>query len=97
MIAVEFRDTWTGATEHLEADVVVLAADCIETPRLWLSSGLPDEGWIGRGLTTRWFDFVAGVFDPGNLEDVNGQSPSATSTATRTRYPGGSADEWLPP
>jgi len=80
-----------------------LVTGCIETPRLWLSSGLPDEGWIGRGLTTRWFDFVAGVFDPGNLEDVNGQSPSNPARDGRspcgppTTSPSGSADEWLPP
>lgn len=72
-IGVEFRDTWAGTTERLYADVVVLAAGCIETPRLWLNSGLPDNGWVGRGLTTHWFDFVAGVFDPDTLEDVIGQ------------------------
>ncbi|WP_255197872.1 GMC family oxidoreductase N-terminal domain-containing protein [Halorarius litoreus] len=70
---VEFRDTWAGTTERIDADAVVLAAGCIETPRLWLNSDLPDNGWVGKGLTTHWFDFVAGVFDPGTLEDVIGQ------------------------
>jgi len=70
---VEFRDTWAGTTERVSADAVVLAAGCVETPRLWLNSGLPDDGWVGRGLTTHWFDFVAGTFDPGTLEDLIGQ------------------------
>ena len=70
---VEFRDTWAGTTERVTADAVVLAAGCVETPRLWLNAGLPDDGWVGRGLTTHWFDFVAGVFDPDTLEDVIGQ------------------------
>ncbi|QLD90260.1 GMC family oxidoreductase [Natronomonas salina] len=70
---VEFRDTWAGTTERVYADTVVLAAGCVETPRLWLNSGLPDNGWVGRGLTTHWFDFVAGTFDPETLEDRIGQ------------------------
>ena len=69
----EFRDTWAGTTERVFADVVVLAAGCVETPRLWLNSGLPDDGWVGRGLTTHWFDFVAGTFDPDTLEGLVGQ------------------------
>ncbi|MEF8915245.1 GMC family oxidoreductase N-terminal domain-containing protein [Natronomonas sp.] len=70
---VEFRDTWAGTTERVRADVVVLAAGCVETPRLWLNSGLPDNGWVGKGMTTHHFDFVAGVFDPDTLEDLIGQ------------------------
>ncbi len=70
---VEFRDTWASTTERVVADVVVLAAGCIETPRLWLNADLPDNGWVGRGLTTHWFDFVAGTFTPDTLEDLIGQ------------------------
>jgi len=70
---VEFRDTWAGTTERVDADVVVLAAGCVETPRLWLNADLPDDGWVGRGLTTHWFDFVSGIFDPDTLEEVIGQ------------------------
>ncbi len=70
---VEFRDTWAATTERLYADVVVLAAGCVETPRLWLNSGLPDDGWVGRGLTTHWFDFVTGIFEPGAVESLVGQ------------------------
>ncbi|PSQ18495.1 GMC family oxidoreductase [Halobacteriales archaeon QS_8_69_73] len=70
---VEFRDTWAGTTERIHADAVVLAAGCIETPRLWLNSGLPDDGWVGRGLTTHWFDFVTGVFEPDDVATLVGQ------------------------
>ena len=89
---VEFRDTWAGTTERVRADVVVLAAGCIETPRLWLNSGLPDDGWVGRGLTTHWFDFVAGTFDPDTLEDVIGQRAvephQGQAAASRVDVPG---------
>ncbi|APX97899.1 GMC oxidoreductase [Natronorubrum daqingense] len=70
---VEYRDTWTGETGEIEADVVVMAAGCIETPRLWLNSDLPDNGTVGTGLTTHWFDFVTGVFDEETIEEVTGQ------------------------
>ena len=70
---VAYRDTWTGRTRRVFADCVVLSAGCIETPRLWLNSGLPDDGWVGRGLTTHHFDFVTGTFDPGTLEEIIGQ------------------------
>lgn len=70
---VEFRDTWSGSTETVEADVTVLAAGCIESPRLWLSSGLPDDGWVGKGLTTHWFDWIVGVYPDDAVEDINGE------------------------
>jgi choline dehydrogenase-like flavoprotein len=70
---VEYRDTWTGRTRRVFADAVVLSAGCIETPRLWLNSGLPDDGWVGRGLTTHHFDFVSGRFDADTLEAIIGQ------------------------
>ncbi len=57
----------------VEADVTVLAAGCIESPRLWLNSGLPDDGWVGKGLTTHWFDWIVGVYDDDTIEDINGQ------------------------
>ena len=70
---VEFRDTWTGETHEVSADVVVLAAGSIETPRLWLKSELPDGEWVGQGMTTHWFDMVVGVFDEETLEEKIGQ------------------------
>jgi choline dehydrogenase-like flavoprotein len=60
---VTWRDTRTGNFDSAEARVVVLAAGAIETPRLWLNSGLPDpNGWVGRGLTDHAYDIVVGVF-----------------------------------
>jgi choline dehydrogenase-like flavoprotein len=70
---VEFRDTWAGTTERIHADAVVLAAGCVETPRLWLNSGLPDDGQVGRGLTTHFFDFVTGVFERETVESLLGR------------------------
>jgi choline dehydrogenase-like flavoprotein len=57
------------ATE--EARVVVLAAGAVETPRLWLNSGLPNPNdQVGRGLTDHFQDLVLGVmpFDSGLSE-----------------------------
>ncbi|HEX3031428.1 MAG TPA: GMC family oxidoreductase N-terminal domain-containing protein, partial [Bacillota bacterium] len=44
-VGVRCRNTWTGETEELRAKVIVLAAGTIETPRLWLNSGLPENPW----------------------------------------------------
>lgn len=61
---VEWRDVRTGETHSASAEVVVLAAGCIESPRLWLNSGLPNShDAVGRYLTLHWFDFVTGIFD----------------------------------
>jgi choline dehydrogenase-like flavoprotein len=68
---VEIRDTWSGSTETIEADTVVLGAGCIESPRLWLNSDLPDDGWVGKGLTTHWFDWVVGVYDDETVAEIN--------------------------
>ena len=44
-----------------EAKLVVLAAGAVETPRLWLNSGLPNpNGQVGRGLTNHYYDHVIG-------------------------------------
>ena len=68
---VEYRDTWSGTTGTYTADSVVLCGGCIESPRLWLNSGLPDDGWVGKGLTTHWFDWVVGVYDDETVADIN--------------------------
>ena len=79
--------TWrVGATgeQHTEtAQVVVLAGGTTESPRLWLNSGLPDpNGWVGRGYTDHYFDFVVGLFD-----DDTDSSKGAASSA-RAEFPG---------
>ena len=68
---VTFRDSWAGTEESIAADVVVLSAGCIESPRLWLNSGLPNDGWVGKGLTTHWFDWVVGVYDEETIAGIN--------------------------
>jgi choline dehydrogenase-like flavoprotein len=64
--------TWRiGASRELfteDANVIVLACGTVETPRLWLNSGLPDpNGWVGHGLTDHFVDAVTGLmpFDTG--------------------------------
>jgi choline dehydrogenase-like flavoprotein len=80
---VRWRDTWTGEEQEVEADVVVLAAGAIESPRLWLASGLPDAaGVVGRYLTVHLQDFVTGFFDRDVRPDV-GQV-----TMARADFPG---------
>ena len=57
-----WRHDETGQQTEEEARVVVLAAGAIETPRLWLGSGLPDpNGWVGRGCTYHHPQVVGGV------------------------------------
>lgn len=91
-IGVRFRNTWTGETSELYARVVIMAAGCIETPRLWLNSDLPKNAWVGRGLTNHYWDWVAGVFDEKDLMRILGRPhlyPYAGPTsAARLDYPG---------
>lgn len=92
VIGVQFRDTWTGETGELYADVVVMAAGCIETPRLWLNSGLPPNQWVGKGLTNHYFDRVEGIFEEKDLISILG-SPDASpfvgqTSGARLDYPG---------
>src|SRR5699024_3901004 len=89
---VQFRDTWTGEIGELYAKVIVMAAGCIESPRLWLNSELPQNEWVGRGLTTHYWDWVTGVFDEKDLMHILGQNhvdPFVGHTsAARLDYPG---------
>lgn len=91
-VGVEFRDTWSGRTGAVEAEVVVLAAGAIETPRLWLNSGLPDNGWVGRGLTIHFGDNVMGVWEADDLESTVGKDSvdqhEGQDIAARFDYPG---------
>jgi choline dehydrogenase-like flavoprotein len=80
---ITWRNTRTGALTTEEAKVVVLAAGALETPRLWLNSGLPNPtDQLGRGLTDHYLDFVVG-----RLPGYTGSSKGPTSAA-RVDYPG---------
>jgi choline dehydrogenase-like flavoprotein len=89
---VEYRDTWRGETDRIEAEIVVMAAGAVETPRLWLNSGLPDNEWVGRGLTTHWYDWVVGVFEEAQLQEIIGRDALrpyvGQNGAARLDYPG---------
>jgi choline dehydrogenase-like flavoprotein len=81
------RVTWrVGATGELfteETRVVVLAAGAVETPRLWLNSGLPNPNdWVGRGLTDHATDAVLGVLP------ADAGASRGPSSAARVDYPG---------
>ena len=81
--SVTWRNTRTGTLSTDEAKVVVLAAGAIETPRLWLNSGLPNpDDQVGRGLTDHYLDFVVG-----RLPRYTGSSKGPTSAA-RADFPG---------
>ncbi len=71
---VIYKNTWTGETTTLSARVIVMAAGAIESPRLWLNSGLPENSWVGKGLINHYFDTVAGIFDEQVLMNILGAS-----------------------
>ncbi len=80
---VKWRNVATGATVTEAAKVVVLAAGPIESPRLWLNSGLPNPNdQVGRGLTDHQLDYVVG-----RLTSYTGSSKGPTSAA-RMDFPG---------
>jgi hypothetical protein len=80
---VTWRDTRTGEHHREDAKVVVLAGGCVETPRLWLNSGLPNPNdWVGRGFTDHAFDWLVGVCD-----DYTGSS-KGTGSSARVDFPG---------
>jgi choline dehydrogenase-like flavoprotein len=81
--SVTWRNTRTGSLTTDDAKVVVLAAGPIETPRLWLNSGLPNPNdQVGRGLTDHYLDFVVGRFT-----HYTGHSKGPASAA-RADFPG---------
>ncbi|UOE96303.1 GMC family oxidoreductase N-terminal domain-containing protein [Alkalihalobacillus sp. LMS39] len=89
---VQYRDTWTGETEEVQAKIVIMAAGCVETPRLWLNSDLPFNHWVGRGLTNHYMDAVTGTFDEQQLMKILG-TPSVYpfighTSGARLDYPG---------
>jgi choline dehydrogenase-like flavoprotein len=91
---VTWRDNATGDTHSEEAKVVVMAAGCIEGPRLWFRSELPNPNdWVGRGLTDHHLDWVIG------LMPYSTGSSKGPSSAARIDVPGRGAIEnvGLPP
>ncbi|MGQ3327905.1 GMC oxidoreductase [Halorubrum sp. FL23] len=89
---VQFRDTWSGSVKQVDAEVVVLAAGAIETPRLWLNADLPANEWVGRGLTIHFGDNVMGLWDPDDLDEAIGSDTidqhEGQDIAARFDYPG---------
>lgn len=80
---VTWRNVRTGQITTEQAGVVVLAAGPVETPRLWLNSGLPNPNdQVGRGLTDHYLDYVVG-----RLTTYTGSSKGPTSAA-RLDFPG---------
>src|SRR5688500_13723142 len=63
VIGVRWRSEGGDDLEE-SCSIVVLAAGAIETPRLWLNSGLPNpHDIVGRYFTTHLQDLVFGIFD----------------------------------
>ncbi len=92
--AVTWRVGATGEKMTEDAKVVVMAAGCTEDPRLWLNSELPNpNGWVGRGYTDHFFDWVVGV-----MPFYTGSSKGPGSSA-RCDFPGrgGLENVGLPP
>lgn len=89
---VRYRDTWTGKTGEFRAKVVIMAAGAIESPRLWLNSRLPDNLWVGKGLTSHCVDCISGIFDEKILMDILGTSDVkpyvGQNSGARLDYPG---------
>lgn len=70
---VRWRVGGTGDVFTEEARAIVLSCGTVETPRLWLNSGLPNpNGWIGRGLTDHFVDAVTGLM-PFDTASTRGQ------------------------
>jgi choline dehydrogenase-like flavoprotein len=89
---VRTRNTWTGEINEFKARVIVMSAGGIETPRLWLNSDLPQNEWVGKGLSNHWFDSINGIFDEKAIMDVLGVSDVkpfvGQNSAARFDYPG---------
>lgn len=81
--SVTWRIGATGEIVTEEAKVVVMAGGAVETPRLWLNSGLQNpNGQVGRGLTEHYFDTVIGIMP---FYTGNGKGPASNA---RIDYPG---------
>jgi len=80
---VSFKKGATGEEFTETARVVVMAAGAVETPRLWLNSGLPNpNGWVGKGLTHHATDVVVGIMP------FDTRSSAGPASAVRADFPG---------
>ena len=80
---VAWRGVATEESGFEEAKLVVLAAGAVETPRLWLNSGLPNpNGQVGRGLTNHYYDHVIGRLR------TRTNSSKGPASAARMDFPG---------
>lgn len=90
--SVTVRNTWTEEIQNLRAKVIVMSCGSIETPRLWLNSELPENEWVGRGLTNHMIDCVSGIFEEDDLMNALGMSEInpfvGQNSAARFDYPG---------
>ncbi len=80
---VTWRRGASGELAREDARVVVLACGTVETPRLWLNSGLPNpNGWVGRGLTDHFVDAITGLMP---FDTASSRGPGSGG---RIDYPG---------
>lgn len=89
---VEFRDTWSGNTQTVSAEVIILAAGAIETPRLWKNADLPQNDWVGRGMTIHFGDNIMGLWKEDELDKTLGKQTvdqhQGQDIAARFDHPG---------
>ena len=84
VVAINFSGTKVAGIEwidsagarHVESgDLIVLAANAIESPRLALMSALPDpDDTIGRDVMFHWFTYGSGIFLDERLHGLRGRS-----------------------
>ncbi len=91
---VTWRGVASGETATEQSKVVVLAAGAVETPRLWLNSGLPNPNdQVGRGLTNHYYDYLIGRLP---LRTNSSKGPASAARADFPGY-GGLENIGLPP
>lgn len=81
--SLSWRVGATGKVYTEGARAIVMSCGTVETPRLWLNSGLPNpNGWVGRGLTDHFVDAVIGLMP---FDTASSRGPGSGG---RIDYPG---------